>query len=284
MRARNERAGGSAVAAPQAQRSRGQADRDRGHEPGRDAGLQGGPRAGRGVLEVEGDACGIRSGAISRRRRISRAAAARPASATTPRSCSTARACSSASTRGGPSAIAGTRRVKMLDGARYRWAAEGRPLVTEEPPPAAPVSYTPVKRVERMRIHRDKVLAALAQGRHRHPRRALAGGIPRGARRRARRVPTSGRCATGGFRARSTSISRSCSTATRRSSRRPNCSSSLAARGAAPERDIIAYCRMSHRATVLYFALTQLLGFKKVKVYDGSWTEWGNLVGVPVER
>ena len=48
--------------------------------------------------------------------------------------------------------------------------------------------------------------------------------------------------------------------------------------------DIIAYCRMSHRATVLYFALTQLLGFKNVKIYDGSWTEWGNLVGVPVER
>ena len=41
---------------------------------------------------------------------------------------------------------------------------------------------------------------------------------------------------------------------------------------------------MSHRATVLYFALTQLLGFNRVRIYDGSWTEWGNLVGVPVER
>lgn len=41
---------------------------------------------------------------------------------------------------------------------------------------------------------------------------------------------------------------------------------------------------MSHRATVLYFVLTQLLGLKRVKVYDGSWTEWGNLVDVPVER
>jgi thiosulfate/3-mercaptopyruvate sulfurtransferase len=56
------------------------------------------------------------------------------------------------------------------------------------------------------------------------------------------------------------------------------------ARGTGPDRDIIAYCRMSHRATVLYFALTQLLGMKNVKIYDGSWTEWGNLVGVPVER
>ena len=41
---------------------------------------------------------------------------------------------------------------------------------------------------------------------------------------------------------------------------------------------------MSHRATVLCFVLTQLLGYDKGRVYDGSWTEWGNLVGVPVER
>ena len=41
---------------------------------------------------------------------------------------------------------------------------------------------------------------------------------------------------------------------------------------------------VSHRATVLYFVLTELLGYRKVRVYDGSWTEWGNLVGVPIER
>jgi thiosulfate/3-mercaptopyruvate sulfurtransferase len=51
-----------------------------------------------------------------------------------------------------------------------------------------------------------------------------------------------------------------------------------------PDDEIIAYCRMSHRATVIYFTLTELLGFEKVKVYDGSWTEWGNLVGMPIER
>ena len=60
----------------------------------------------------------------------------------------------------------------------------------------------------------------------------------------------------------------------------------VGARGATPGNDIIAYCRMSHRATVIYFVLTQLLGYEpeRVRVYDGSWTEWGNLVGVPVER
>jgi thiosulfate/3-mercaptopyruvate sulfurtransferase len=41
---------------------------------------------------------------------------------------------------------------------------------------------------------------------------------------------------------------------------------------------------MSHRATLVYFALTQLLGYRTVRIYDGSWTEWGNMVGMPVER
>lgn len=39
-----------------------------------------------------------------------------------------------------------------------------------------------------------------------------------------------------------------------------------------------------HRATVLYLALTELLGLTNVKVYDGLWTEWGNVVGLPIER
>jgi len=47
---------------------------------------------------------------------------------------------------------------------------------------------------------------------------------------------------------------------------------------------VITYCRMSHRSTVVYFVLTQILGTPDVRVYDGSWTEWGNLVGVPIER
>ncbi|MGH6924358.1 MAG: sulfurtransferase [Propylenella sp.] len=50
------------------------------------------------------------------------------------------------------------------------------------------------------------------------------------------------------------------------------------------DKEVIAYCRLSHRATVAYFALTEILGFKDVRVYDGSWTEWGNLVGAPIER
>jgi thiosulfate/3-mercaptopyruvate sulfurtransferase len=51
-----------------------------------------------------------------------------------------------------------------------------------------------------------------------------------------------------------------------------------------PADDVIAYCRIGERSSHTWFVLTYLLGFKKVRNYDGSWTEWGNLVNVPIER
>jgi thiosulfate/3-mercaptopyruvate sulfurtransferase len=177
----------------------------------------------------------------------------------------------------------GHRKVKMLDGARYRWAAEGRPLTIEEPPPAAPVTYAPAKRVERMRVLRDKLFkvlrdnaALLLDGRSPEEYRGERVGGPEG--------PDVGALRYGRIPGAKHLYFEELLDTNKAFKPAAELQQLVAARGADPGKDIITYCRMSHRATVLYFALTELLGFKKVKIYDGSWTEWGNLVGAPVER
>ncbi|MGQ0525011.1 MAG: sulfurtransferase [Betaproteobacteria bacterium] len=177
----------------------------------------------------------------------------------------------------------GHARVKVLDGARYRWVAEGRALVTEEPPRAAPTEYQPVKRKERMRIHRDKVLAALGKegialldGRSRDEYVGLRVGGPGG--------PDVGALRYGRIPGAKHLYFEDLLDADKAFKPDAEIRALVEAAGATAQSDIIAYCRMSHRATVLYFVLTELLGYRKVRVYDGSWTEWGNLVGVPVER
>jgi thiosulfate/3-mercaptopyruvate sulfurtransferase len=54
--------------------------------------------------------------------------------------------------------------------------------------------------------------------------------------------------------------------------------------GLDPGDEVIAYCRIGERSSHTWFVLTHLLGFPSVRNYDGSWTEWGNLVGAPIER
>ncbi len=57
-----------------------------------------------------------------------------------------------------------------------------------------------------------------------------------------------------------------------------------AASGITGDQPVIAYCRIGERSSLTWFAMKYLLGFEHVKNYDGSWTEWGNLVGAPVEK
>ncbi|MDH5243927.1 MAG: sulfurtransferase [Chloroflexota bacterium] len=57
-----------------------------------------------------------------------------------------------------------------------------------------------------------------------------------------------------------------------------------AAKGITPDRDIIAYCRIGERSSHTWFVLHELLGYRRVRNYDGSWTEYGSLINVPIER
>ena len=57
-----------------------------------------------------------------------------------------------------------------------------------------------------------------------------------------------------------------------------------AAKGITGDKDVIAYCRIGERSSHTWFVLHELLGFARVRNYDGSWTEYGSLVGVPIEK
>ena len=56
------------------------------------------------------------------------------------------------------------------------------------------------------------------------------------------------------------------------------------AEGITPDKDVIAYCRIGERSSHSWFVLRELLGFERVRNYDGSWTEYGSLVGAPIEK
>ncbi len=57
-----------------------------------------------------------------------------------------------------------------------------------------------------------------------------------------------------------------------------------AGKGITPDKDTVAYCRIGERSSLTWFVLKYLLGYPRVRNYDGSWTEWGNLVGAPIEK
>lgn len=171
----------------------------------------------------------------------------------------------------------------VLDGGRDTWANLGYPM-TAEVPIVEPRSITPGPADTSCRIGRDDVLAGLDEPsrvlidlrsgeEYRGERVApLSAPFDHGAERRghipgARNLPTERLLNTDGtFKS------------------PEELRTEFAAVGVTDGKEVVTSCRLSHRASLGWFALTRLLARDGVRVYDGSWTEWGSIVGFPIER
>ncbi len=178
----------------------------------------------------------------------------------------------------------GHKNARIMDGGRLKWEKEGREM-TREVPSYPSTQYSAQERDdEKIRAFRDEVLSHVNAGKPlvdvRSPQEfsgellhmpnypqegALRGGHIPG----AKNVPWSQAVNTedGTFKS----------------------ADELRAiyeqqQGLNPQDDIIAYCRIGERSSHTWFVLTYLLGYPQVRNYDGSWTEWGNLVNVPIEK
>jgi len=183
----------------------------------------------------------------------------------------------------------GVDNLKIMDGGRKKWEAEGRPL-TREVPSYPPSDLQPRQMRPELRAFRDDVLAHVGfRGRQKvgegkplvdvrspaefsgellhmadYPQEgALRGGHIPG----ARSIPW-GRAANddGTFKSAS------------------ELTQLYGEQGITAERDIVVYCRIGERSSHTWFVLHELLGYPTVRNYDGSWTEWGNVVGLPIEK
>jgi thiosulfate/3-mercaptopyruvate sulfurtransferase len=172
-------------------------------------------------------------------------------------------------------------KVLLMNGPREKWISEGRPTSSDVPSyPAATFEARPGD--DSIRAKRDEVLASLGNGKKlvdvRSPQEfsgeliAMAGYEQEGAQR-AGHIPGAASIPwaqavreDGTFKS------------------KEELEELYGAKGVLSGDPIIAYCRIGERSAHTWFVLHELLGKDDVKNYDGSWTEWGNLVNVPIEK
>jgi thiosulfate/3-mercaptopyruvate sulfurtransferase len=178
--------------------------------------------------------------------------------------------------------IYGHEDVRILDGGRQKWADDGREFKTDTPQ-RQESEYTASERDESIRTYRDTVKQGIGEQSRalvdvRSPQEysgeliAPPGYEQEGAQR-AGHIPTA--------------ASIPWATAVRDDGTFKNVDELrdlYESKGITPEKDVTAYCRIGERSAHTWFVLRELLGYETVKNYDGSWTEWGNLVDVPIEK
>jgi thiosulfate/3-mercaptopyruvate sulfurtransferase len=175
-------------------------------------------------------------------------------------------------------------KVRIMDGGRKKWTDEGRPLSTDVP--SYPSSNYPVPRRddEKIRAFRQDVLAHMAargrlvdvrspdeyKGLKLHmPEYPQEGALRGGHIPGANNVPWA------------RAVNPDTSEFKSASELRAIYEGEI---GLKPGDDVIAYCRIGERSSHTWFVLTYLLGYDRVRNYDGSWTEWGNTVRAPIEK
>jgi thiosulfate/3-mercaptopyruvate sulfurtransferase len=178
--------------------------------------------------------------------------------------------------------IYGHEDVRILNGGRQKWIDEGRDLTTEAPSPRLG-SYTAQERDLSIRAMRDYVLETIQSGGKnlidvRSPQEyagellAPPGYESEGASRGGH-IPTA-QSIPWAQAVRDNGTFKSAG----------DLRALYEGKGITRDRETIAYCRIGERSAHTWFVLRELLGYENVRNYDGSWTEWGNLVDVPIER
>jgi len=177
----------------------------------------------------------------------------------------------------------GHKDARIMNGGRAKWIAEGRDL-TKAAPSYAPASYKAPERDDKtIRAFRDQVRehikkSGVALVDVRSPQEYS------GERTHMPEYPQEGTLRGGHI---PTAVSIPWAQAVKEDSTfksRADLEALYGGKGVTANKDVVAYCRIGERSSHTWFVLTYLLGYPQVRNYDGSWTEWGNGVGLPIEK